>query len=297
MRPKDPPTARAARIASRQHGVVTAQQLLEAGVSRETIARWSAKGLLHREFRGVYRFGHRAPSTVARYLAAVLACGPGAVLSGLAAAHHYGLRRDPAGRIEVAVPADRRHPGIDTRRRALTPRVVTRWGGIPILTVPALVVELAATLPLEDLAGAAHVADVRHHVRPEPILRMAAGRPGAWKVRAVLDGDHQLVLSRLERHFVALLAAHGLPRAQTNRREGAHYVDCRWPAHPLTVELDSFKFHRTRAAWEQDRERERAARARGDEFRRYTWRDVVEEPAPTVRDLAGLLARGGTFGR
>lgn len=297
MRPKVPPTARAARIASRQHGVVTARQLLDADLSRETIARWVAKGLLHREFRGVYRLGHRAASTDARYLAAVLACGPGAALSGLAAAHHYGLCHARPPRIEVAVPADRRHPGIVTRRRALTPRLVTRWGGIPILTVPALVVELAARLSLDDLAGVAHVADVRHHVRPEPILRMAAGRPGAWKVRAVLDGDHHLVLSRLETRFLALLRGHGLPLPVTNRRRGAHYVDCRWPGHRLTVELDSFRFHRTRQAWEQDRERERAARARGDEFRRYTWRDVVEDPASTVRDIDPLLARGGTFGR
>ena len=59
-----------------------------------------------------------------------------------------------------------------------------------------------------------------------------------------------------------------LPEA--NRRRGAHYVDRRWPEYRLTVELDLYRFHRSRRAWEQDRERERAARARGDEFRRYT---------------------------
>jgi hypothetical protein len=57
----------------------------------------------------------------------------------------------------------------------------------------------------------------------------------------------------------------------------------------LTVELDSYRYHGTRHAWEQDRQREREARARGDEFRRYTWLDVVEEPVPMLADLGSLL--------
>jgi len=87
-----------------------------------------------------------------------------------------------------------------------------------------------------------------------------------------------------------VLRAHHPPLPDTNRRRGAHYVDCRWPTHRVTVELDSYRFHRSRRSWEQDRERERAARRRGDRFRRYTWRDVVEQPAPTVAELSGLFA-------
>jgi hypothetical protein len=69
------------------------------------------------------------------------------------------------------------------------------------------------------------------------------------------------------------------------------FVDCRWPKHRVTVELDSFRFHNSRRAWEQDRRRERAARARGDEHRRYTWHDVFEDPAPMLAELAALLSR------
>ena len=98
------------------------------------------------------------------------------------------------------------------------------------------------------------------------------------------------MLSRLEKLFLALLRQHGLPLPETNRRRGAHYVDCRWPGRRLTVELDSYRYHRSRRSWEQDRQRERDARARGDRFRRYTWRDVVEDPAPTVEELRALLA-------
>ena len=56
----------------------------------------------------------------------------------------------------------------------------------------------------------------------------------------------------------------------------------------MTIELDSYRFHRTRRSWEKDRQRERDARVRGDEFRRHTWQDVVEDPAPTVAELRQL---------
>ena len=71
---------------------------------------------------------------------------------------------------------------------------------------------------------------------------------------------------------------------------GGRYVDCRWPEHRLTVELDSYRYHHSRYAWEKDRRREREARARGDEFRRYSWGDVFESPAGTIADLRAVLA-------
>jgi hypothetical protein len=76
---------------------------------------------------------------------------------------------------------------------------------------------------------------------------------------------------------------------ETNRPAGGRRVDCRWPEHHLTVELDSYRYHGSRHAWEQDRQRERDARARGDEFRRYTWFDVHEQPGPMLDDLSRLL--------
>ena len=81
-----------ARIASASHGVVTRAQLLSAGVTRQEIALRGcrAAGCI-RVHRGVYRVGHRAPSTEATYLAAVLAAGEGALLSGRAAAHLLGI--------------------------------------------------------------------------------------------------------------------------------------------------------------------------------------------------------------
>jgi hypothetical protein len=70
-----------------------------------------------------------------------------------------------------------------------------------------------------------------------------------------------------------------MPLPRTNRPAGGHHVDCRWRERRLTVELDSDRFHNSRHSWELDRRREREACARGDEFRRYTWADVVDQPS------------------
>src|SRR3954462_11391082 len=136
----------AAAIAGRQHGVIAHAQLLRAGVSRDQVDRWAAKGLLHREFRGVYRFGHKAPSWEARYMAAVLACGPGAVLSGLAAAHLLGAIRGKPPAPEVTAPTCRRVTGVRTRRRRLHRSDTTLWLGIPTTSVPRTLADLAPLL-------------------------------------------------------------------------------------------------------------------------------------------------------
>ena len=88
---------------------------------------------------------------------------------------------------------------------------------------------------------------------------------------------------------VPLLREEGLPLPRTNRVAGGSRVDCRWPEHRLTVELDSYRYHNSRQAWQADRRREREAYARGDQFRRYTWGDVFEDSRLMRRELRTLL--------
>jgi very-short-patch-repair endonuclease len=96
-------------------------------------------------------------------------------------------------------------------------------------------------------------------------------------------------LSRLESQFLERLRTAGLPPPQTNQRAGSRRVDCRWPEDRLTIELDSYRYHRSRHAWEQDRAREREAYARGDQLRRFTWQDVFEAPNRMLAELRSLL--------
>jgi hypothetical protein len=277
-------------LAQRSHGVVTRSELERSGISPKEIEHRLHTGTLIREHRGVYRVGHRAPSVEARYLAAVLACGKGALLSGKAAAHLLGLLKGPLPAPEVTAPVRRRVEGVVTHR---SPHLhATTWRGIPVTTVPRTLVDLAAVAQSEELARACHEAGVRHGTTPaqvEAVLARWSNAPGAGRLRRVLRGDENVTLSDLEKRFLALLRRVGLPLPRTNRPAGGRYVDCRWPEHRLTVELDSYRFHNSRQSWERDRRREREAYARGDQFRRYTWGDVLEEPRLMLAELRALL--------
>jgi very-short-patch-repair endonuclease len=280
--------------AGRAHGVVTRAELLGAGISAKEIERRHRAGALLRVHRGVYRVGHRAPSLEARYLAAVRACGERAELSGRAAAYLWGLVRGPAPEPEVTAPTERRVTGVLTRHsRRIDPREQTVWRGIPITTPARTLVDLAAVLDEAELARACHEAAVRHHTTPahvEAVLARRSNTPGATKLRRVLRGDVPVTLSKLEARFLERLRGDGLPLPHTNRPASGRRVDCRWPNLKLTVELDGYRYHHTRHAWEQDRHREREARARGDEFRRYTYGDVHESPELMLAELRALLS-------
>jgi hypothetical protein len=223
-------------------------------------------------------------------MAAVLAGGEGAVLSGFAAAYLLGLVKGKAPEPEVTTLRKRRVKGVRTRRTKKEDATI--WRGIPVTTVPRTLVDLAHHLTEDDLARACHEAGVRHHTTPAQVEAALARRPntpGAGKLRAVTKGEVKVTLSKLERHFLYLLRENGLALPETNRPAGGRRVDCRWPGRRLTVELDSYRFHSSRHAWEQDRRREREARARGDDFRRYTYGDVFEHPAAMLAELRALL--------
>jgi hypothetical protein len=283
------------RIASRQHGVVTRVQLLAAGVSDKEIRRRLKRKSLLRVHPGVYRVGHKAPSIEARYIAAVLACGDGAVLSGQAAGYLWGLVKGTAPPPEVTAPTNRRVKGVRTRRARRGGTEATTRHGIPITTVPRTLVDLSSLLSLQDLARACHEAGVLHRTTPrqvEQVLQHRPNTPGAKQLRRLLHGEVQVTLSALERRFLDRLKEVALPLPETNRVAGTKRVDCRWPDHNLTVELDSYRFHNSRYAWEQDRRREREAHARGDVFRRYTHDDVFEQPDQMLGELTALLRVG-----
>jgi hypothetical protein len=105
-----------------------------------------------------------------------------------------------------------------------------------------------------------------------------------------MSGEEKVTLSKLESRFLKLLRAHGLPLPETNRPAGAKRVDCRWPDHHLTVELDSYRFHNSRHSWEQGYRREREARDREDECRRFSYADVFEDTRYLLTELGALLA-------
>jgi hypothetical protein len=129
----------------------------------------------------------------------------------------------------------------------------------------------------------------RRHSTSRPCSPATRGAPGAGRLRVVMRGEERVTLSKFEREFLSVLKSNGLPLPETNRRVGTKRVDCRWPEHRLTAELNSYRFHNSRHAWEQERIREREARRREDEWRTFSYSDVFEDPTYMLGELRGLL--------
>lgn len=286
---------RIGEVAGLTLGVVTRSRLLAAGLTPKEIRVRVERGSLLEVHRGVYRVGHRAPSTEAAYLAAVLACGAGALLSGRAAAWLLGLLSGGAPPPEVTVRTERRVASVRVRRcRTLGSEDGWIHRGVPATTPARTLVDLAATLSLDALSTAAHEAGVRYRTTPGHVSEVLARRPkapGRARLEVVIGRRVLVTLSKLERRFIDRLRAAGLRLPdETNREASGRRVDCRWYSPPLTVELDSFTFHNSRQAFERDRHREREAYARGDQFRRFTYGDVYEHPRAMLAELRGLLS-------
>jgi hypothetical protein len=278
------------RLAFEHHGRVNRRQLMAEGIDAEQIKRWLRGGRLHAVHRGVYAVGHVAPSMHGDYSGAVLAGGGGAKLSHAPAAHVFKLtrgKRPPPPEITVPTTAHRRRPGIVIHRvKALHPYDVTVHEGIPITSVPRVLLDMAPRLSPAKLGRACHEAWVHYNTTPahvEACIARNPHKPGIAKLRYALGSD--ITLSDLEDGFLKLLAHHGLPLPRTNIDVKGDKVDCHWPQHGLTVELLSYRFHATRDAFEKD-----VARRRRSQHVAYTYGDVVERASDTAADLGQRLA-------
>jgi very-short-patch-repair endonuclease len=287
-----------ARLAARQHGVVSAAQLYALGLTARGIeARIRAKRLF-RLHRGVYAVGHIALTSLSRDLAAVLACGPGALLSHRSAARLWGLLDSSSPRIEVTAPRTRKpRNGITVHRsRTIHPDDAAEVDGIPVTSVARTVVDLAEVVDEPRLARAVNQAEVRRLFdldAVDAVLERLPGRRGAprlQKVLAVYVPETRFTRSEAERRLLRLCAKHGLPAPQTTCWIGGYELDAYWPDARLAVEVDGRAFHATRRAFEEDRARDRRLAALGIQVSRVTWRNLDNE-AGLAAELAAIRAR------
>jgi very-short-patch-repair endonuclease len=259
-----------ARIAARQHGVVTAAQLAAAAIDKDGVSWRVRTGRLHRLHRGVYAVGHRSLSWRGRWLAAVLAVGDEAVLSHSSAVALWQFLRPLAGPIHVTVSGDggrRKRRGLQVHRsRTLTARDITRRHGIAV-TVPARTIE-----------------DIRGEV--EPYLFRRALRQAEIAGHRVPHLDRvKRTRSDLEMLFLALCDRHDLPRPLVNQRVHGYRVDFYWPERRLAVETDSWDYHRGSVAFEDDHDRDLKLRAHGITTRRYIGDQLEAASDAVVADL------------
>lgn len=284
--------------------MVALRQLVERGVNPQTVRGWVAARRLIRLHQGVFAVGHDSLRVEAHYLAAVLACGHGAVLSYQSAASLWGIRDPASALVDVTTPrrAGRRRTGLRIHAgEKLSMDEVTLEDGVPCTTVARTLLDLAAVLYSERAICAAIEASERRGLfdlrATSLLLARHRGRRGVAKLRRALASFEPEVLrarSETEARFFFLCLEKGLPRPLVNRKidvgDRCIEVDFHWPAARLIVETDS-PYHDTTFARLRDHERDAALGRVGWKVIRCRWHDIVSRPTALTRRIgAGLGA-------
>jgi hypothetical protein len=279
--------------------VLSIRELRECGLSADALAARVRKGLLYPLHRGVYAVGHPNPPIEGRFLAAVKACGPGAVLSHYAAAAHWGfvLWDDRHPEVTVVGAATRVHRGIQVHRTAVLERVdMLRHRGIAITSPARTPVDLAAVLGYGPLRRAVRQALALRHVSPRHLaaaLSRLGARRGVANLARILATGPAPTRSELEDLVLELIQGGGLAHPDVNVPlvlAGRRVVpDFRWPEQRLVVEADSAAWHDDPLSREDDAERQALLEAHGERVLRVTWDQTISRPRQT---LARIRAAG-----
>jgi hypothetical protein len=287
-------SAAAWALASRQHGVVTHAQLIRLGFSAEMVRHRLTTGRLLRLHRGVYAVGHPDVTRHGRFMAAVLSCGPGALLSHESAATLWEIRRHRPGPIEVSVAADRcpRRPGIRIHRRAQLSDIARRHG-IPVTRPATTLVDVATRLQRDALEAAINEADRLGLIGPDRLRTALDGmprRPGVGVLKQTLDlRTFTRTRSWLERRFLPIARKAGLPPPLTCVIVNGYEVDFYWPGLGLVVETDGLRTHRTPAEQARDRLRDQAHLTAGMWPLRFTHDQIEHDPAHVLATLTAVV--------
>jgi hypothetical protein len=263
------------QLAARQWGHVTRGQLLALGVPASTNAAWVRRRRLIPVHAGVYAVGYRRVEPVARAMAAVLACGPTAVLSHESAAALWGLRRWPAIH-EVTVTTDRRPGGITVHRsRTLTSGDITAQLGVRTTRAARAIRDIRGRLTGRQLTRLTNDARLRHILTAD-------------EAESLLHHRRNPTRSGLEDAFQAFLERYDLPQPLVNAGVAGHEVDGFYPEQRVIVELDDYATHGDAATFQSDRDRDADHAALGIRTVRLTAERLT---ATDARRLRAILDR------
>jgi hypothetical protein len=288
-------------LAEKQHGVVAHRQVLELGRGKGLALRRRAGGLLIPIHKGVYALGHQRLPREGRWMAAVLACGPGAVLSHSSGGHLWDLCGS-YGAVEVLRRSggvrDEGHDGVwlhQTRR--LDPFEVTVERGIPVAAIERVLLDLAARTDskrLERIFVQAYKTGRLSWPRLDRVLERGRGCKGIGKLRRIaLEVNPQALDTRsvTEIDFLALCRKVNLPTPSVNVLVGGHLVDFLWPVQKVVVETDSWSYHGDRPTFERDRQTDVDLIAAGYDVHRATYKMLERDPVPFLNNVRRALRK------
>jgi predicted transcriptional regulator of viral defense system len=290
-----------ARLARRQHGVVSIRQLEQRlGWSHQAVNRAVSSGRLHRIHRGVYAVGHTELSRQGECLAAVLAVGPGALLSYYSAGWLWGLWQGSPAPFEVTTFVPRHHlppkgvvrhraRNLDDADRALVDQ-------IPVTSVARTLLDLAWKLRSDQLRRVLARAEDLGLLDLEAIhevIERNRGHHGARRLRLAIVTYEPPIWSRsqFERRVVEYLIGSGIARPTTGWNEVGHEIDVYWPDVRFGIELDTWETHGTRHAFESDHDRDLRFAVADVETIRVSELQFRREPETIATTIAFLLDR------
>jgi very-short-patch-repair endonuclease len=296
--PDAAPHEAVAALAFAQHGVVGWRQLRQLGYSEAKICGLAAGGRLLRVHRGVYAVGHARLSARGRWAAAVLACGDEAYLSHRDAAALHDLQQIGSGAVHVTAAKAHSLPGVTCH----TTRDPARLGGttidgIPVTSLERTILDLSTMVSDERLCGLLEELERRglfdvHRLETE--MRGGVGHHGIGRLRRALrqvSSTPPTTRSGLERDFLTLVRAAGLPEPSVNVVVVDELVDFHWPRQRVIVEVDSWRYHRSRRSFEDDRRRTNRFGLAGQLALRITDLRIANEPDAVVHELQAALAQ------
>ena len=270
-------------------------QLEGLGYSEEWLRRCLESGRLHRIYQGVYAVGHRGLPREGNCHAAVLSCGDGALLSHKSAAWLWGLTARFASPVEVTATSPRRtRTAIHVHSaEALTPDDRTSSDEIPVTAVPRTLLDFAAVDPwyLRQALDNARRQGLLDLLAIDALIARSRGFRGVARLRDALIVHRAAAFTRsgLERQFVKLVRRAGLPQPSMNLFIAGYELDAYWPAERFAVELDTYDYHGSPVAFEEDRLRQENLKLAGIEMTRITGVRIDREPTAVARRLRRLL--------
>ena len=284
-----------AELAARQHGVVAAWQLAALGFTPTMIKRRLEAGRFYRVQHSVLSL---TPQVLprGRMLAAALTYGPKSALSYRASAAIWDLGPWPTGLIDVTVPRNAR-PRVGTKVHVATVERVVR-DGFPVTTVARTLVDLAAVLPLGRLRDVFERAERLGVLDVYSVSEEMHGRRGAKKIRVVLAewAEPEPTKNEFEQALRTLCREYDIPLPSQNVVLLGYEVDAFWEPD-LVVELDSWEWHKTRRAFEEDRRKAAGLEAAGYRVLRFSWRQIRGEPELVAAAIRSGCPRAGGRGR
>jgi very-short-patch-repair endonuclease len=271
-----------AQRAARQWQIVDADDLHACGLSDRAISGRVQSGRLFPFHRGVYSVVPN-PSLEGCWLAAVKACGSGAVLSHYSAAALYGWVHWDGRAPEVTAPKPRRHPHIRTHLSETIERAFVK--GIPVTPPARTVVDVSSTLPFDQLRRAVNEGLNQRRIRPVDMV--TSKHRGARRLREILA---TAAPTRNEYEDIVLAVLKDLPTPEVNQPHAGYVPDFRWPEQRVTLEADSAQFHDHLLARADDAQRQAFLEVNGETVLRTTWREITTRPDRLVARVRAALS-------